>query len=52
MHFNSKALLVTAVFVALLWFTLERGFGFVALAALVAVALDAVLGWGLLNFLP
>ncbi len=52
MQFNPKALLVTAVLIALLWFALEKGFGFVATAALVAIALDTVLGWGLLNFLP
>jgi hypothetical protein len=52
MQFNPKALVVTAVFFGLLWFALERGFGFVALAAVVAVALDAGLGWGLLGFIP
>jgi hypothetical protein len=52
MDFNPKALLVTVVFVALLCFTLERGFGLVAVAALVAIALDAALGWGLWKFFP
>ena len=52
MQFNPNALLVTAVFVGLLWFTLERGFGFVAIAALVAIALEAALGWGLWTFFP
>ena len=52
MQFNPKGLVVTAVFFGLLWFALERGFGLVALAAVVAVALDAGLGWGLLGFIP
>ena len=52
MTFHPKGLLVSAGFIALLWFALERGFGLVVLAAVVAVLLDAVLGFGLLNFLP
>ena len=46
MQFHPRALLVSAVFITLLWFTLERGFGFVAAGMLVALALDAVFGWG------
>ena len=52
MHFQPKALLVSAGFIALVWFALERGFGLVVLAAAVAVLLDAVLGFGLLSFIP
>jgi uncharacterized membrane protein len=46
MQFHPKALVVTAVFVALFWFSVERGFGLVAVAAVLAVALDAMMGWG------
>jgi hypothetical protein len=52
MQFNPKALVVTAVFFGLLWFTLERGFGFLALAAIVAVALDTTFGWVLFALIP
>ena len=52
MEFHPKALLVTAVFLGLLWFTLERGFGFLTLATSVAIALEAVLGWGFWRSIP
>ena len=52
MEFHPKGLLVTGGFVALLWFTVEGGFGLLTLAALVAVVLDAILGWGFLRTIP
>ena len=52
MQFKPKGLIVAVVFFGLLWFTLERGFGFVALAAVIGVALDAAISWGLLADRP
>jgi len=52
MEFHPKGLLVTGVFVALLWFAVEGGFGLMTLAALVAVVLDAILGWGFWRTTP
>ena len=46
MQFNPKALVVSAVFMALLWFAIARGFG------LAAIAFDALLGWGLWQLFP
>jgi hypothetical protein len=46
MQFNPKALLVTVVFLVLLWLAIDRGFG------LLAIALEVLLGWGLWNFAP
>jgi hypothetical protein len=43
MQFNPKALLMTMVFLVLLWLAITQEF------SLLAVALDALLGWGLLN---
>jgi hypothetical protein len=52
MQFSPKALLVTVVFVGLLWFAIDQTFGLVVLAAIVAVLLDAVVGFGLLHLIP
>ncbi len=52
MHFNPKALLVTAVFAAALWFALEGGFGFAAGAIVMAIAMDVVMSCGVLGGLP
>ena len=41
MQFHPKALIVTAVALALIWLAVAQGFG------LLAIALDAALGWGL-----
>jgi hypothetical protein len=46
MQFNPKPLLVSAVFIALLWFAITRGFG------LVTIAFETVLGWGLWQLFP
>jgi hypothetical protein len=46
MEFHPKGLLVTGVFAGLLWFTVEHGFGLIALAAVVAAALEAILSFG------
>ena len=45
-HFNPRALLVSAVFLALLWLALWQGFG------LLTIAFEAVLGWGLWQLFP
>jgi hypothetical protein len=41
MAFHPKALIVTAIVLALVWLAVVQGFG------LLTIALDAVLGWGL-----
>ena len=46
MHFNPRALLVSAVFIALLWFAIARGFG------LLTIAFEGMLGWGLWQLFP
>lgn len=51
MKFNPKGLVVTAVFFGLLWVAIARGFDSVVLPAIVAVALDAAFGFGLLGFI-
>jgi len=52
MEFHPKALLVTAVFVALLWFTLDGGFGLLTLAAFAAIAFEVIFGWGFWRSIP
>jgi hypothetical protein len=52
MKFNPRGLVATAVFFGLVWFALAPASGFVALAAVVAVALDAAFGWGFFGFIP
>jgi len=52
MEFHAKGLLVTGLFLGLLWFSVEGGFGLVTLAALVAVVLDAMVGWGFWRAIP
>ncbi len=46
MQFNPKALLISFVFLVLLWFALTHEYG------LIAVGLDALLSIGLWLFLP
>jgi hypothetical protein len=46
MQFNPRALLVTAVFLVLLWLAINRGF------VLLGVALEVLVGWGLWRFAP
>jgi hypothetical protein len=46
MQFHPKGLLVTGVFVGLVWFAVERGSGLTMLAAVVAAALEATLSFG------
>jgi hypothetical protein len=41
MQVHPRALLVSAVFIALLWFAIARGFG------VLTIAFEAVFGWGL-----
>jgi hypothetical protein len=46
MQFNPKALLISAVFITMLWFAVTQGFG------LVAIAFDTLVGWGLWQWFP
>jgi hypothetical protein len=54
MQFHPKALLVTAVFIMLLWITVERGFGLLPIVAVVAIgiACDSIMGWGFWHAVP
>jgi hypothetical protein len=45
-QFNPSALLVSVVFIALLWFAIMRGFG------LVTIAFETVFGWGMWQLFP
>ena len=46
MQFNPKALLISALFIALLWLAVTRGFG------LITIAFETLLGWGLWQWFP
>ena len=55
MKFNPNGLVVTAVFVGLLWYALDRGVDYGVMGVLVLVALDVAFGgllFGVIGKLP
>ena len=46
MQFHPRALLVSVVFIAILWLAIARGFG------LLTIAFETVVGWGLWQLFP